>query len=112
MDGIPAPDLWDLVLEVFYCFLTQSQEAKDQARGNSSRDTTSNKHTQNRTENPTKHNNLELSNVDCVSSNAKSSLFGAMLYIFEDSEAVIKMMIKRPKSHNETCIKNPQSCTG
>ena len=58
------------------------------------RDTTSNKHTQNQTEDPTKHDNLELSNVDYVSSNAKSSLFGAMLYVFDDNEAMIRMMIK------------------
>ena len=57
-------------------------------------DTTSNKHTQNQTEDRSKHNNLELSNVDYVSSNAKSSLFGARLYISEDKEAVIKMIIK------------------
>ena len=37
---------------------------------------------------------LELSNVDYVSSNAKFSRSGAMLYIFEDIEAVIKMIIK------------------
>ena len=58
------------------------------------RDTTSNKHTQNKTKDPTKHNNLELSNVDYESSNAKSSLFGAILFIFEDNEAVTKMIIK------------------
>ena len=40
------------------------------------------------------HDNLELSNVDYVSSNAKSTLFGAVLYVFEDNEAVIEMMIK------------------
>ena len=40
------------------------------------------------------HNYLEVSNVDCVSSNVKSSQFGAMLYLFEDNEAVIKMIIK------------------
>ena len=40
------------------------------------------------------HDNLELSNVDYVSSNAKSSLFGGMLYVFEGNEAVIKMIIK------------------
>ena len=60
----------------------------------SSRDTTSNKHTQNHTEGPTKHNNLELSNVDYSSSNATSSLFGAMLYTFKDNEAMIKMIIE------------------
>ena len=58
------------------------KETKDQVPGDSSRNTTSNKHTQNQTKIPTHHDNLELSNVDSVSSNAKSSQFGAMLYIF------------------------------
>ena len=94
MEGIPALDLWDLVMEVFHSSPNQLNNTKDQARGNSLRDTTSNKHTQNKTKDPTKHNNLELCNVDCVSSNAKSSQFGAMLQIFEDNEAVIKMTSK------------------
>ena len=94
MDGIPALTLWDFVMEVFHSSPTQSKESKYQARGNSLRDTTSNKHTQNQTEDPTKHNNLELSNVDFVSSNAKSSSFCARLYLFDDNEAVIEMIIK------------------
>ena len=72
MDGIPALDLRDLVIEVFHSSPNQSKKTKDQARGDSSRNTTSNKHTQNRTKVPTKHNNLESSDVDYVSSNAKS----------------------------------------
>ena len=80
--------------EVFHSSPTQSKKTKDQTRGNSLRDTTSNKNTQDQTEDPTKHNNLELSNVDYVSSHAKSSSFGAMLYVFDDNEAVIKMIIK------------------
>ena len=40
---------------------------------------------------PTK---ILLSNVDYVSSIVKSSLFGSMLYICEDSEAVIKIIMK------------------
>ena len=91
MDGISALDLWDLVVEVFHSSPNQSKKSKDEARGNSLRDTM---HAQNQTKDPTKQNNLELSNVDYVSSNVKSSLFGAMLYIFEDTEAVIKMIIK------------------
>ena len=90
-DGIPALDLWDLVFRFTF---SNSKKTKDQARGNSLRDTTSNQRAQNQTEDPTKHNILELGNVDYVSSNAKSSSFGAMLYIFEDNEAVIKMIIK------------------
>ena len=94
MDVIPALDLWDLVIELFRSSPNQSEKTKDQARGNTLRDSTSNKHTQNRTEDPTKHNNLELSNVDYVASNAKSRLFGGMLHIFDDNQAVIKMIIK------------------
>ena len=45
-------------------------------------------------QNPTKHVNLDLNNVDHVSSDVRSSQFGAMLYVFEDNEAVVKMIIK------------------
>ena len=82
MDEIPALDLWELVIEVFHSSPNQSKKTKDQVLGDSSRNTTSNKHTQNQTKIPTHHDNLELSDVDYVSSNAKSSQFGAMLYIF------------------------------
>ena len=94
MDGIPALDLWDLVIEVFHSSPNQLNNTKDQAQGNLSRDTTSNKHTQNKSKVPTPHDNFDLNIVDCVPSNAKFSRFGAMLYIFEDNETVIKMIIK------------------
>ena len=45
-------------------------------------------------QNPTKHINLDLNNVDHVSSNVRSSRFGAVLYVFEDNEAVINMLMK------------------
>ena len=63
-------------------------------QGNLLRDTPSRRHTNNQVKTPIQYNDLELSNVDYVSSNAKSSVFGAMLYMFEDNEAVIKMIIK------------------
>ena len=44
--------------------------------------------------------NLELSSVDFVSSHVKSSRSGAVLYIFEDNEAVIKMIIKGRSPRN------------
>ena len=44
--------------------------------------------------NPTKHVNLDLNNNDHVSSNVRLSQIGAMLYVFENNEAVIKMIIK------------------
>ena len=43
----------------------------------------------NQTRVPNQYDNLDLSNVDHVSSNATSSRFGAMLYMFKDTEAVI-----------------------
>ena len=76
---IPALDLWDSVFEVFHSSPNQMKKTKGQVRGDLSRNTTSNKHIQNKTKVPIHHNSLELSNVDHVSSNAKSSRFGAML---------------------------------
>ena len=93
-DGIPVLDLWDLSIEVFHSTPNQFNNTKDQVRGNSSRNTASNKHSQNQTKFPTQHDDFDVSNVDHFPSNAKSSRFGGMLYIFEDEEAVIKMNIK------------------
>ena len=53
MSGIPALDLWDLVIEVFHSSSNQLNNTKDQVQGNLSRDTTSNKHTHNKTKVPT-----------------------------------------------------------
>ena len=102
-------DLWDLEI-VFHSSQNQFNNTEDQVRGNSSRNTPSNKHARNQTKTPIQHDILELGNVDYVSSNAKSSRFGAMLYIFEDNEAVIKMIIKG-RSPTRRRIKNPQSCS-
>ena len=71
-------------------FLTKpnQQIQRQESQGNLSRNTTLHM------KNLTKHLNLELNNVDHVSSNVRSSRCGAMLYVFEDNEAVIKMIIK------------------
>ena len=53
----------------------------------------------------------DLSNVDFISSNVNSSRQEALLYIFEDNEAVIKMIIKGRSTCNEPCFQNPQSCS-
>ena len=45
-----------------------------------------------------------------IQSNAKNSDSSAMLYVFEDNEAVINIFSK--VSHNEACFTNPQSCSG
>ena len=63
MDGIPALDLWDFVIEVFHSSPSQNTTL----------------HMKNK--NPTKHVNLDLNNVDHVSSNVRPSRFGAC-YMF------------------------------
>ena len=88
MDGIPALTLRDLVIEIFHYSPNQlKQHQKRQVQGNLSRDTTSNKHTRNKTKVvPTQHCNFDLNNVDCVPLNAKFSRFGAMLYISQKTK--------------------------
>ena len=81
MDGIPALDLWDLIVTVFHGSTKQSK----QVRRNLSTPLT-------RKSIPGEFD--DLTNVDFVSSNANSSHQEAVLYIFEDNEAVIKMIIK------------------
>ena len=92
MDGIPALDLWDLVFEVFHSPQNRINKSMGQeSQGNLSRNTAL--HIEN--PNPTKHVNLDLNDVDHVSSNVRSSRFGAMFNALEDNEAVIKLIIKR-----------------
>ena len=61
-DGTPR---WD--------FLNQLKKSTGRVQGNLLRDTPSNKHTHNQTKTRIQHDDLELSNVDDVSSNAMSS---------------------------------------
>ena len=91
MDGIPALDLWDLIVAVLV-HTTQNHD---------------------RTERPvvcphTNHGRKQslrvindLDHVDLVPSNVQSSHQEALLYVFE---AVIKMIMKGKKSDNETCL--------
>ena len=53
----------------------------------------------------------DLDNVDFIPSNVQFSNQEALLYVFEDNEAVIKMIIKGKKPYNETCFQNRQSCS-
>ena len=95
MDGIPALDLWNLVIEVFHSSQNQLNDTKGlDVQGNMSRDTKSNKHTQKKTKVPTQHDNFNLYNVDCVPSSVKFSRSSAVLYVFGNNEAVIKMIIE------------------
>ena len=71
MDGIPALDLWDLVIEVFRSSPNQANKARDlpELQGNLLQSTTLNM----RSQIPTKHINLDLTSVDHVSSNVNPS---------------------------------------
>ena len=78
LDGLPALELWDLSVSVF---------------GNIS-------HISDRTEQPVNgknksHNKIDaMHDIDYVPSNVQSSNQEALLYVFEDNEAVIKMIMK------------------
>ena len=92
MDGIPALDLWDSVIEVFHSSPNQTDKTKDvrKPRGNLSATPQSKMRKQISTTNT----NLDLTNIDHVPSNGTHSAPSAMLNVFEDNEAVIKMTIK------------------
>ena len=82
MDGIPGLDLWDLIVAVLH----GSTHQNDQVRGDPYKSPTRKKILG-------KIDDLDY-NVDFLSSNVNSSCKAALLYIFEDNEAVIKMIIK------------------
>ena len=80
LDGILALDLWDLIVSVLGN-TTQTTERPERPvitdKTQKSRGMTN-----------------VLNNIDCVPSNVQSSHQEALLYVFEDNEAVIKMIIK------------------
>ena len=92
MDGIPALDPWDSVIEVFHSSPYQANKTKDvrESRGNLSANTQRNMQKQI----PTTHTNLDLTNIDHVPSSVTHSGSNTVLHVFEDNEAVIKMIIK------------------
>ena len=80
LDGLPALELWDLIVSVFGS-VTQTSDRTvrpvDTERSQKSQ-----------------RNINVLKNIDCVPSNVQSSHQEALLYVFKDNEAVIKMIIK------------------
>ena len=89
MDGKSGLDLWDLVIAVLHY---SSNPAR--ARSNLCRDTQSEKRSNVRAKKQSNTSeDLGWTNVDFVTLNAKHSRFGALLFNFEDNEAVIKMII-------------------
>ena len=80
LDGLPALELWDLIVSVFGS-MTQTSD-----RAGRPVDTERSQKSQGKIN--------VLNNIDCVPSNVQSSCQEALLYVFEDNEAVIKMIIK------------------
>ena len=87
MDGIPALDLWELVIEVFHSSPNQTNKTKDvrEPWGNLSATPQSNM----RKPIPITNTNPDLTNIDHVPSSGTHSVSNAMLSVFEDNEAVI-----------------------
>ena len=90
MDGISALTLWDLVIEMFHSAPHKIEQPKEEPLGNPLQATTPNMHNPI----PIKHTNIILTDVDHISSNTMHSGAGAMLYVFEDNEALTKKIIK------------------
>ena len=80
MDGLPALELWDLIVSVL---------------GNISRvSDRSGKPESDKSKHYKSHNQIDaMKDIDAVPSNVQSARQEALLYVFEDNEAVIKMII-------------------
>ena len=92
MDGLIALDLW--YIKKLKCYVPQTQTALQE--------------TENR-----KWEVEQLSNVVYVltHTHTHSSQTESQLYIFDDNESVIKMIIKGQKSYDEARVQYPQSCS-
>ena len=81
LDGLFALELWDLIVSVFGNMSPISDRTGKPVNGE-------NKHQKS-------HNKIDaMQDIDAVPSNVQSARQEALLYVFEDNEAVIKMIIK------------------
>ena len=91
LDGLPALELWDLIVSVLGN-TTQNHDRTVRPDVSTS-ETCCPPHTIHKHKQSRRVIN-DLDNVDFIPSNVKSSHQEALLYVFEDNEAVIKMIIK------------------
>ena len=91
LDGIPALDLWDLIVAVLRN--TNQNRIEQGALLKNKREVCSPPHTIHERKQSQRVIN-ELGNVDFIPSNVQSSHQEALLYVFEDNEAAIKMIMK------------------
>ena len=81
LDGLPALELWDLIVSVFGNISHISDRTGIPVNGED-------KHHKS-------HNKIDaMKDIDSVPSNVQSARQEALLYVFEDNEAVIKMIMK------------------
>ena len=81
MDGLPALELWDLIVSVLGNISRISDRTGTPVNGE-------NKHYKS-------HNKIDaMKDIDSVPSNVQSARQEASLYVFEDNEAVIEMIMK------------------
>ena len=88
LDGIPALDLWDLIVAVLGNTYQSNQERANPC-------TNLVRAAPHKRQLRKKYHGMidDLNNVDFISPNVHSSRKEALLYVFEDNEAVIKMII-------------------
>ena len=90
MDGIPALDLWGMVIEVL-----RSSDNKVQSKHTSHQETGAVLDSKTKAQKVKRRQKVEqLSEVDYVPTNTHSSQGESQLYIFDDNEAVIRMISK------------------
>ena len=78
LDGLPALELWDLIVSVFGNIAHISDRTGKLVNGKNK-----------------SHNKIDvMQDIDSVPSNVQSASQEALLYVFEDNEAVIKMIMK------------------
>ena len=78
LDGLPALELWDLIVSVFGNISHVSDGTGQPVNGKDK-----------------SHNRIDvMKDIDLVPSNVQSANHEALLYVFEDNEAVIKMIMK------------------
>ena len=101
MDGIPALDVWDLVIEVLHSSLNHPS-----IQGNLCDNEQTRKRTNTRTK---KHPNQDDLNVDHDTTNANISHF-VCFTILKTTKQESRLFLKRQKSDDETRVPYPQSC--
>ena len=98
LDGLPALELWDLIVSVFGNISHISDRTGKLVNGED-------KHHKS-------HYKIDaMRDIDSVPSNVQSANREALLYVLRDNEAVIKNDYERQKSNNETRLQNSQGCS-